>query len=167
MKVITEKSKNNIGKRLAAIYYIALHGFGEDVGSNFDSATKIIEHIYDIAYAIGGEHLADIVIPAYVARFNEYMEKKNERKINDTINRQAAIDAIWDGINMDIYTKEVKEILEELPSAQPEIIRCKDCKWCIEHYDTRENAPYWVCKNWDGGTEADGFCHEAERRTDG
>ena len=37
--------------------------------------------------------------------------------MDDTISRQMAIDAIWDGINMDIYTKEVKEILEELPSA--------------------------------------------------
>ena len=40
--------------------------------------------------------------------------------MSDLISRQMAIDAIWDGINMDIYTKEVKEILEELPSAQPE-----------------------------------------------
>lgn len=85
MRVITEKSKTDIGKRLAAIHYIALHGFGEDIGSNFESATKIIEHVYDIAYAIGGELLADIEIPAYIARFNEYMKKKNERKMNDFI----------------------------------------------------------------------------------
>ena len=94
MRVITEKSKTDIGKRLAAIYYIALHGFGEDIGSNFESATKIIEHIYDIAYAIGGELSADIEIPAYVARFNEYMKKKNERKMNDFVSRQAAIEII-------------------------------------------------------------------------
>lgn len=54
----------------------------------------------------------------------------------------------------------------KLPSAEPEIIRCKDCKWCVEHYDTDGNVPYWICKNWDGGTDADGFCYEAERRTD-
>ena len=40
--------------------------------------------------------------------------------MDDTISRQMAINAIWNGINMDIYTKEVKEILQELPSAQPE-----------------------------------------------
>lgn len=51
------------------------------------------------------------------------------------------------------------------PIAQPEIIRCNDCKWCVEHYDTDGNAPYWICKNWDGGTDADGFCYEAEMRT--
>lgn len=49
-------------------------------------------------------------------------------------------------------------------SAQLEIIRCKDCKWCEERYDTDGNVPYWICKNWDSGTDADGFCYEAERR---
>jgi len=38
----------------------------------------------------------------------------------DAISRQAAIDAIWDGINMDIYTREVKECLEALPSVMPQ-----------------------------------------------
>ena len=76
MKVITEKSKNNIGKRLAVIHYIVLHGFGEDVGSNFDSAAKIFEHVFDIAYTIGGEHFANIELPAYVTRLNEYAEEK-------------------------------------------------------------------------------------------
>lgn len=49
------------------------------------------------------------------------------------------------------------------------IIRCKDCRWSVEPYDTDENVPYWVCKNWDvgRGTDADGYCHEAERREDG
>ena len=44
------------------------------------------------------------------------------------------------------------------------VVRCKDCKWSVEHYDTDGNVPYWVCKNWDGGTDADGFCYEGERR---
>jgi hypothetical protein len=37
----------------------------------------------------------------------------------DLISRKAAIDAIWDGTNMDIYTREVKECLEALPSVTP------------------------------------------------
>lgn len=45
-----------------------------------------------------------------------------------------------------------------------DLIRCKDCKWCSEHYDTDGNVPYWICINWDAGTDADGFCHEAELR---
>lgn len=38
---------------------------------------------------------------------------------DDCISRQAAINAIWDGTNMDIYTKEVKECLEALPPVTP------------------------------------------------
>lgn len=44
----------------------------------------------------------------------------------DCISRQAAIDAITeidDGINMDIYTNEVRELLREVPSVQPDIAR--------------------------------------------
>ena len=37
----------------------------------------------------------------------------------DCISRQAAIDDIWDGTNMDIYTREVKEHLEALPPVTP------------------------------------------------
>ena len=48
--------------------------------------------------------------------------KKNEIKqelCEDCISRKAAIDAIWDGVNMDIYTREVKECLEALPPVTP------------------------------------------------
>lgn len=48
--------------------------------------------------------------------------------------------------------------------AQPEIVRCKDCKYMTGHYDTDGNAPYWTCSEWDSGTDYDGFCHYAERR---
>ena len=50
---------------------------------------------------------------------------------------------------------------------QGELVRCKDCKYMTEHYDTDGNAPYWICSEWDSGTDYDGFCHYAERRTDG
>jgi len=59
--------------------------------------------------------------------------------MDDTISRQAAIDAICeDGTQLErqgqysITMAERKQrdadILDALPSAQPEIIRCKDCK---------------------------------------
>ena len=38
---------------------------------------------------------------------------------DDAISRHAAIDAIWDGVNMDIFTREVKECLEALPPVTP------------------------------------------------
>ena len=68
----------------------------------------------------------------------------------------------------DVYTDEVLDILDIAIKAleQPEIIRCKDCKYMTEHYDTDGNAPYWTCSEWDSGTDYDGYCHYAERRTD-
>lgn len=98
--------------------------------------------------------------------------------------RQAVIDAILEDLDFDsakelrAYVSKNKQddyfyggilyainAVQDLPSAQPEIIRCKDCKWCQELYDSFDGTPYWMCKNWDGETDTDGFCHEAERRT--
>lgn len=97
--------------------------------------------------------------------------------MDDLINRQAIHDTVIarhpdsEDTQYSIgYADAINDVLKDIlymPSAgSSEIIQCKDCKWCREHYDTDRNAPYWVCTNWDGGTDADGFCHEAERRTD-
>ena len=74
---------------------------------------------------------------------------------NDTISRQAAIDAL-NSINCfgwveDSWAK-VSGIIEHLPSAQPEIIRCPDCIKADLCAWRREGAEY---------------CSYAERRTDG
>ena len=56
--------------------------------------------------------------------------------------------------------------LAKLPSAQPEIIRCKDCG----HWDTtwqNDFAPnYHYCPLVDGTRRCDFYCADAERRTD-
>lgn len=79
------------------------------------------------------------------------------------IERQAAIYLIQHAGKIGKLT--CIDILKDLPDADAvEVVRCKDCKWSVEHYDTDGNVPYWVCKNWDGGTDADGYCHEAERK---
>ena len=59
--------------------------------------------------------------------------------MSDLISRQDAIKAIEDlqdcynGFS-DSYDKAcIIGVLEELPSAQSEIIRCKDCKWRNEN----------------------------------
>ena len=54
---------------------------------------------------------------------------------------------------------------EKLPSAQPEIIRCKDCRY---YQDNNDSYPHINCK-WDANEtpDADDFCSGAERRTDG
>ena len=65
------------------------------------------------------------------------------------ISRQAAIDVVK-GID-----RSFVKYIEELPSAQPEITRCKDC----EHW-TNDDCPF----AW--GKVEDAFCSYAERRTD-
>lgn len=45
-----------------------------------------------------------------------------------------------------------------------DLVRCKDCKYMIEHYDTDGNAPYRICSEWDSGTDYDGYCHYGERK---
>ena len=65
-------------------------------------------------------------------------QRKVIQMTNDLISRQAAIDALNGEIEITGrtnaeavkgYVRLVKDRLERLPSAQPEIIRCKDCKF--------------------------------------
>ena len=91
------------------------------------------------------------------------------RRMSDTISRQAAIDALdkglW-GVEWELATA----MLKDLPSAQPEIIRCKDCKYRYideVHGPSCEldtGDPYATGRNAD---EDNWFCADAERRTDG
>lgn len=79
---------------------------------------------------------------------------------------KAALVPLWNcHDDSDFANKDVWRELENAPTidAVP-VVRCKDCKHMEEHYDTEGNAPYWVCKNWYGGTDEDGYCHEAERK---
>ena len=71
MRLITDKKKWEIGKRLSSIYYIAVHGYGRGTKGDLESTEKIIEHVYDIAYMVGGDRFANIEIPAYVKRIGE------------------------------------------------------------------------------------------------
>ena len=91
--------------------------------------------------------------------------------MNDLIDRQAAIEAVRKcsvkevtPAFMLVDKAEVMTELMMLPSAQPEIIQCKDCKWW-------SNDDYRECSspNYDDGyvTPAGFYCGYAERRTDG
>lgn len=78
MRLITEQTKVEIGKRLSAIYYITVHGFGKGQKTDLESMEKIIEHVHDIAFAVGGERFSNIDIPAYVMRLREMGEGEQE-----------------------------------------------------------------------------------------
>ena len=86
--------------------------------------------------------------------------------MDDLISRQAAIDAIKKAMCEDGFrssTAIAYEIIRHLPSAQPEIIRCKDCKFYTE---MRTDLKTGICSLACRHLGDDGFCSEAERRTD-
>ena len=116
--------------------------------------------------------------------------------MNDLIDRKDAIDAVAFGITYTkVFDKEtgkvkVKELfaegnyelknaidrIKELPSAEPEVIRCKDCKYYNPEKDERSwnsescdhplldaTDPYeWYALR----VNPDDFCSRGERKTD-
>lgn len=97
--------------------------------------------------------------------------------MDDTIYRQAAIDAIHGAI-IDFFdicdddeespitykdeqlleiNKAISGRIKQLPSAQPEIIRCKDCKFFVSDME-------WCEADDEHPTRPDAFCSWAERR---
>ena len=93
--------------------------------------------------------------------------------MSDLIDRQAAIDALEKEKSLierpitetrwfDLGLGKAQEVLSGLPSAQPEIIRCKDCiyyRWEIDMCD----YPYATAHNV---VHENDYCSKAERRTD-
>ena len=88
---------------------------------------------------------------------------------DDLISRQSAIDALDGEITITGranaeavrgYANLVSDRIKRLPSAQPEIIRCKDCIWWRDEYCTNPIGMFLP--------EEDSFCScSTERRTDG
>ena len=77
--------------------------------------------------------------------------------MRDCISRQAVIDALEDAEDAFGYlVKDWREVLEQLPPAEPQIIRCKDCK----HYK------YGMCMKICANKSTNGFCDWGERRTE-
>jgi hypothetical protein len=102
--------------------------------------------------------------------------------MDDLISRQAAIDAVQHAFDMEtllnrFVRKVAVDALKTMPSAQPEIIRCKDCKHWIpydwmfsEVWQSKNIADYPEdeigCDCCDMAMKANDFCSRAERRTD-
>lgn len=83
----------------------------------------------------------------------------NSNNALDTISRQAAVDAIYALSDDSIaWLNGAAEAVKELPSAQSEIIRCKECRF----YKT-ENMRCRLLNALIGEHE---YCSYAERRTD-
>ena len=96
--------------------------------------------------------------------------------MTDCISRQAAID-LWEKYHPTIAVDAMQydAELRQLPSAQPDIIRCKDCKHWIpydwmfsEVWQSKNIADYPEdeigCNISDMSMKANDFCSRAERR---
>ena len=116
-------------------------------------------------------------------------EKMHDRTMGDLISRQDAIDSVEFGITyakaINKSTGEVKELfkegnkalneaverLKELPSAEPEIIRCENCKhiqkWRSEESAKKFGQIYECARSVLACPKPDDFCSRAERRGEG
>ena len=79
----------------------------------------------------------------------------------DLISRQDAIDAVEQAI---MYHDSAIMRITNLPSAQPDIIRCKDCKWWTKQKDSLQGR----CALMQMYPTGEWFCGNAqERKEDG
>jgi len=70
--------------------------------------------------------------------------------------------------NNNIPIPELYDIIEQMPSAQPEIIRCKDCRYYKLSNLSSMGMPIRICEYWkQEDVDDDDFCSRSERRTDG
>ena len=86
--------------------------------------------------------------------------------MNDLISREDAIKEAYtitiDGESFDVVQVET---LQGLPSAQPEIIRCKDCIYYDAYVDGIEKYQWdGFCSNWARNTYEDWYCSRADMR---
>ena len=82
----------------------------------------------------------------------------------DLISRQAAIDALY---HVDEYNGRSVEAIRNLPSAQPEIIRCNSCKHWTQSTGKMKGYGLGRCDFHDADlVTCNGFCYWAERRND-
>ena len=96
----------------------------------------------------------------------------NKENRGDSISRAAAIKAVKDRYYKYGRSAKVEELawaIEALPSAQPEIIRCRDCCYWIPGLITDNDCfippkcGKWKCQQMVGHF-ADDYCSYAERR---
>ena len=99
---------------------------------------------------------------------NSPLSKKDKRTRERNIS--SVIGDIWE-----LTGAEIREVINSQPTIQPEIVRCKDCKYWIpydwmfsEVWRSKNMADYpedEIGCNWcDMAMKADDFCSRAERR---
>lgn len=82
--------------------------------------------------------------------------------MDDLISRQAALNALTSTAGVG---NRALDKIRALPSAQPEIIRCKDCKWYKTNYSWNgKEHKVCVIEPYEPIREGDDFCSRAERK---
>lgn len=109
------------------------------------------------------------------------MNKMSNFSSSDCISRREAIDALRKEVEWEYDWKDEQwyyidadsaiEVIERLSSAEPEIIRCKDCKhFEYDHIENVNGIPlivaHEICMRWGEGskTSENGYCFLAERK---
>lgn len=116
-----------------------------------------------------------IYAPHEKAQLSE--ENATKDATSDLIRRKKAIEDLQNGDPSELYEiEDIKYWINSLPSAEQEIIRCKDCKYQVKEWreDKRfKDNGYWVygckvisdiCGYWAWFGPDDEFCSAAERR---
>ncbi len=86
--------------------------------------------------------------------------------MDELISRQAVIDTVYDWSNYaptDEEARNIRQVINDikaLPSVQPEIIRCKDCKYRDENW-RRVSVRWLPCMDVQTGNNW--YCGSAER----
>ncbi len=89
-----------------------------------------------------------------------FVQKQKGEPMDDTIRRQDAIDAAKRVLGDYEISRTMQTALHILPFAQPEIIRCKDCKYNTTSKKCLNPNSFFLLP------ADDDFCSYAERRTD-
>ena len=157
--------------------------------TNQEAIKRIKEHIaihkYRESHAIHIVEALEKAISALQAQeIKHSIESSPTQKALDTISRQDAIDVL--SLSKEILNRALDNIdvvgtdrekyswglgliesniedIKELPPAQLEIVRCRNCKYCEHWYADKGRCFLWH----EGGIDVfeDGFCNYAERRT--
>ena len=97
------------------------------------------------------------------ARFAD-LDETEVNRMSDPISRQAAIDMIERMKPYQLNGDDCMEIIANLPPAQPEIIRCKNCRY--SEYDALYDDRYCHYGGKADIVPDEHYCGYAKRRTD-
>lgn len=135
--------------------------YKQDAKDAVDMALDTIDHVPEWVYDILLNSLDKLpsAQPGHLVKESSDLVKE---LVNDCINRQDAVKTMYDACedidDESLHIDVIVDALENLPSAEPEIIRCRDCK----HHDGIR------CFRWNSTiiTGFDDFCSNAERRSE-